>query len=423
MSKKITFAKNFFMSKKDRFQIDNTAKNEIRAVLVGVSLRSQPVEKIKEYLDELEFLATTNNITTVEKFYQRLDKPDPKTFVRKGKLQEIKNFVLENNIDLVIFDDELSPSQFRNLENELKIRVIDRTYLILQIFAQRAKTAHAKLQVELAEYEYLLPRLVGMWTHLERQRGGIGLRGPGEKELETDKRRIKKQIALLKSKLEKVDRQKQIQRKSRGKLVRIALVGYTNVGKSTLMNLLTKTNVFVENKLFATLDTTTRRIELWNIPVLITDTVGFIRKLPTTLIEAFKSTLDEVREADILVHVVDISHPNYEEHVKTVEKTLREIGAVNKKEILVFNKTDLYKHIEKHPFDLTPKTKENLSINDLQDIWKIKSEKPTIFISAKNKTNIDKLKKILYAEAREIHVKRYPYHDLIYPDIPENDEN
>ncbi len=399
---------------KQKFQVDNTKKQITRAVLIGVSLKDEPTEKIIEYLNELEFLAKTNNIEPVAKFYQRLEKPNPKTFVGKGKLQEIKDFVIKNNIDVLIFDDDLTPSQNANISKEIGKQIIDRTFLILQIFAQRARTAHAKLQVELAEYQYLLPRLKGLWTHLERQRGGIGLRGPGEKELETDRRRIKKQIALLKEKLSKIDKQKKIQRHSRGKLVKIALVGYTNVGKSTLMNLLSKSNVFVENKLFATLDTTTRRIELENIPVLISDTVGFIRKLPTTLIEAFKSTLDEVRDADILLHIVDISHPNYQEHIHAVNQILKEINAANKPTILVFNKIDAYQYKPKHKYDLTPKNKENLSLKDIESIWQMKQEQ-VIFISAKEKTNIDKLKNLLYKEAKKIHVQRYPYNDFLYP--------
>jgi GTP-binding protein HflX len=362
-----------------------------KAILVGVSLKKNSEQKIKDYLDELEFLAKTANITTIKRFYQRLDNIHPKTFVGKGKISEIANFVKEQNIDVVIFDEELSPSQLRNLSELLKVKIIDRTNLILDIFAFRAQTALAKKQVELAQYEYLLPRLVGMWTHLERQRGGIGLRGPGEKEIETDRRIVRKRIAKLKEDLQKIDKQKYVQRQNRGKLVRVSLVGYTNVGKSTIMTLLSKSPIFAENKLFATLDTTVRKITVGNLPFLLSDTVGFIRKLPHTLVEAFKSTLDEVREADILLHVVDIAHPNFEEQINTVNKTLQEIDAADKKTIIVFNKIDAYQYVPKDKFDLTPKQKENYSLDDLKKMWIYKTNENCIFISAKEKTNIKEL--------------------------------
>jgi len=346
-------------------------------------------------------------------FTQRLNIPDPRTFIGSGKLAEVKQFVHEQEIDLVIFDDELSPSQMRNIERALNCRILDRTNLILDIFAKRAKTAHAKTQVELAQYQYLLPRLTRLWTHLERQRGGIGLRGPGETEIETDRRIIRDKIAKLQTQLEKIDRQMTTQRKNRGKMVRVALVGYTNVGKSTLMNLISKSSVFAENKLFATLDTTVRKVVIENLPFLLSDTVGFIRKLPTHLIESFKSTLDEVREADILIHVVDISHHNFEEHIEVVRNTLKELNASDKPTILVFNKTDAFTFIKKDEDDLTPKTKDNENLQELEKFW-IGKHKDTIFISAVLKTNIDGLKDILYQKVREIHVRRYPYNDFLY---------
>ena len=392
-----------------------------KAILVGVSLKKNSEQKIKDYLDELEFLAKTANITTIKRFYQRLDNIHPKTFVGKGKISEIANFVKEQNIDVVIFDEELSPSQLRNLSELLKVKIIDRTNLILDIFAFRAQTALAKKQVELAQYEYLLPRLVGMWTHLERQRGGIGLRGPGEKEIETDRRIVRKRIAKLKEDLQKIDKQKYVQRQNRGKLVRVSLVGYTNVGKSTIMTLLSKSPIFAENKLFATLDTTVRKITVGNLPFLLSDTVGFIRKLPHTLVEAFKSTLDEVREADILLHVVDIAHPNFEEQINTVNKTLQEIDAADKKTIIVFNKIDAYQYVPKDKFDLTPKQKENYSLDDLKKMWIYKTNENCIFISAKEKTNIKELRNLIYKEVRKIHLKRYPYNDFLYPDIDDID--
>lgn len=347
-------------------------------------------------------------------FTQKLDTPNPKTFIGTGKLNEIQEYMEEHEIEMIIFDDELSPSQIRNIEKVIKGRAIDRTNLILDIFAQRAQTAHAKVQVELAQYQYLLPRLAGLWTHLERQKGGIGLRGPGETEIETDRRIIRDKIARLKGQLEKIDQQMATQRKNRGKMVRVALVGYTNVGKSTLMNLLSKSDVFAENKLFATLDTTVRKVVIENLPFLMSDTVGFIRKLPTTLVEAFKSTLDEVREADILLHVVDISHPNHEEQIDVVETTLNEIGCTDTQKYLVFNKIDQYSYIEKEEDDLTEKTRENWSLEDLKKSHIAKSNDSCIFISAKKKQNIEQLKSMLYEKVKDIHKKRYPYNDFLY---------
>lgn len=383
------------------------------AVLVGVIGQEQTEEETTEYLDELAFLAKTAGVAPAGFFTQRIDTPNPKTFIGTGKLQEIKSFVQENEIDLAIFDDELQPTQLRNIERELKIRILDRTNLILDIFAQRAKTAHAKVQVELAQYQYLLPRLTRMWTHLERQRGGIGLRGPGETEIETDRRIIRDKISRLKEQLVKIDRQMSNQRKNRGKMVQVALVGYTNVGKSTLMNQLSKSEVFAENKLFATLDTTVRKVVIGNLPFLMSDTVGFIRKLPTHLVESFKSTLDETRESDVLVHVVDISHSNYEEHIGVVEKTLEELGAGDKPVIMVFNKIDNFSYVKKDDDDLTPELKENLSLDDLRRRW-TNERRNVVFISALKKENIDHLKDVLYQSVKEIHVKRYPYNDLLY---------
>lgn len=385
-----------------------------KAVLVAVSTTNQNEEQTKEYLDELEFLAETAGALTVKRFTQRLEYYHPKTFVGKGKLEEIKSFVIDNEINVVIFDDELSPSQLRNIENELQCKILDRTNLILDIFAKRAETAYAKTQVELAQYQYLLPRLAGMWTHLERQKGGIGLRGPGEKEIETDKRIIRDKISKLKEELVKIDKQMATQRKNRGKLVRVALVGYTNVGKSTLMNLLSKSDVFAENKLFATLDTTVRKVVIENLPFLLSDTVGFIRKLPHHLVESFKSTLDEVREADVLVHVVDISHKNFEEQIEVVSKTLNELGTQEKPTYFVFNKIDAFQYNKKDEDDLTPYEKDNYSLEDLKKMWISKVNSPSIYISAKNKQNIDELKEILYKKIREIHAKRYPYDDFLY---------
>ena len=395
--------------------IEHNIKEEERAVLVGLINDTQDEARSREYLDELAFLADTAGAVTVHRFTQKLDYPNPRTFVGKGKLEEIAKFVEENDISMVIFDDDLTSKQVANLERELKVKILDRTSLILDIFASRAQTAHAKTQVELAQYQYLLPRLTRMWTHLERQRGGIGMRGPGETQIETDRRIILDKIAHLKEELRSIDKQKAIQRKNRGKLTRIALVGYTNVGKSTLMNLLSKSDVFAENKLFATLDTTVRKITIDNLPMLLTDTVGFIRKLPTHLIESFKSTLDEVREADLLVHVVDISHPNFEEQIEVVNNTLRDVcGGADKPVILVFNKIDAYTYTPKDADDLTPATARNLSLDDLKASWMARMNDNCVFISARKGTNIDELKQIIYEKAREIHLTRFPYNDFLY---------
>lgn len=380
---------------------------------MGIITQHQTEEMAAEYLEELAFLVETAGAEPTAVFTQKLDVPHPRTFIGSGKLSEVKAFVQEEEIDLVIFDDELSPSQLRNIERELKCRILDRTNLILDIFAGRAQTAHAKTQVELAQYQYLLPRLTRMWTHLERQRGGIGLRGPGETEIETDRRIIRDKIARLKEQLTRIDKQMAVQRKNRGKMVRVALVGYTNAGKSTLMNLLSKSQVFAEDKLFATLDTTVRKVVVENLPFLLSDTVGFIRKLPTHLVESFKSTLDEVREADILLHVVDISHANYEEQIEVVEETLRELGAGDTPSLLVFNKTDAFTYIPKEEDDLSPQGRENISLQDLKQTWN--ANRPgSIFISALKKQNIDELKDRLYQMVKEIHVKRYPYNDFLY---------
>lgn len=391
----------------------NTAKKQEEAVLIGLINSKQDEAQAKEYLDELSFLTETAGAIPVKRFTQRLEKPDPKTFIGSGKLQEVLNFIKEHEITLVIFDDELSPSQLKNIEKILNCRVLDRTNLILDIFASRARTSHARTQVELAQYQYLLPRLTKMWTHLERQKGGIGLRGPGETEIETDRRIIRDKISLLKEKLKTIDKQMATQRKSRGEMVRVALVGYTNVGKSTIMNLLSKSNVFAENKLFATLDTTVRKVVIGNLPFLLSDTVGFIRKLPTQLVESFKSTLDEVREADILVHVVDISHPNFEEHINVVNDTLRDINALNKPMMLVFNKIDAYYYIPQEEDDLTEKKRENYSLEELKRSWMSRINSPVIFISAEKKLNIEELKETLYNIIKKIHIDRYP-HQLLY---------
>ena len=386
-----------------------------KAVLVGLITQSQGESKAKEYLDELAFLAETAGAETVKTFLQRADYPNSCTFVGKGKLEEIKAFIEENGIELVIFDDDLSSKQVQNIENELKVKILDRTNLILDIFAKRAQTATARTQVELAQYQYLLPRLTRMWTHLERQRGGIGMRGPGETQIETDRRIILDKISRLKTELKAIDRQKSIQRKNRGKLTRIALVGYTNVGKSTLMNLLSKSDVFAENKLFATLDTTVRKVIIDNLPFLLTDTIGFIRKLPTHLVDSFKSTLDEVRDADILVHVVDISHPQFEEQIEVVNKTLQEVcESKDKPMILVFNKIDAFTYKKKDDDDLTPRTRENIPLEELKSTWMAKMNDNCIFISAKNKVNIEELKSKLYEMAKEIHIKRFPYNDFLF---------
>jgi GTP-binding protein HflX len=385
------------------------------AVLVGVIYpgSDHDPELEEEYMDELAFLAETAGAETRGVFLQRLEVPHPKTFIGSGKLAEVRSFVEKEEIDLVIFDDELSPTQLRNIERELNCRILDRTNLILDIFASRARTAHAKTQVELAQYQYLLPRLTRMWTHLERQRGGIGLRGPGETEIETDRRIIRDKISRLKEQLVRIDKQMAVQRKNRGKMVRVALVGYTNAGKSTLMNLLSKSSVFAEDKLFATLDTTVRKVVVENLPFLISDTVGFIRKLPTHLVESFKSTLDEVRESDILLHVVDVSHPGFEEQIQVVHETLSELGSGDTPVLMVFNKTDAYTWVKKDEDDLTPETRENRSLDDVKKEW-IARDRSALFISAREKTNIDALKDHLYQMVKEIHVKRYPYNDFLY---------
>lgn len=379
------------------------------AVLIGLIHKHQSENEVKEYMDELAFLAETAGALALKKFVQRLGKPDPRTMVGSGKLNEIREYIKLHKVDIAIFDDELSGSQIRNIEKVLECRVLDRTNLILDIFAKRARTAQAKTQVELAQYKYLLPRLTRMWTHLEKQRGGIGLRGPGEAEIETDRRIIKEKLARLKDKLEVIDKQSLTQRKSRGEMVKVALVGYTNVGKSTIMNLLSKADVFAENKLFATLDTTVRKVVIENIAFLLSDTVGFIRKLPHDLVESFKSTLDEVREADILIHVVDISHPNFEEQVNIVNQTLVDIKASNKPTLLVFNKVDAYHFIEKDPDDLTPFKKENMRLEELETSWIAKANYPCIFISASKRLNIEEFKQILFKKVREVHLQRYPH--------------
>ncbi|MCB8994172.1 MAG: GTPase HflX [Bacteroidales bacterium] len=391
-----------------------TAVEAERAVLVGVINQYQDEKEVSEYLDELAFLTETAGAIPVKFFTQKLEAPNPRTFIGSGKLEEIREFVIENDINIVIFDDELSPTQLRNLDKELNIRILDRTNLILDIFATRAKTAHAKTQVELAQYQYLLPRLTRMWTHLERQKGGIGLRGPGETEIETDRRIIRDKITRLKEQLGKIDKQMATQRKNRAKMTRVALVGYTNVGKSTLMNLISKSDVFAENKLFATLDTTVRKVVIDNLPFLLSDTVGFIRKLPHDLVESFKSTLDELREADILLHVVDISHPGFEDQIRVVNETLKEIGAGDKNMIMVFNKIDAYSYVKKDEDDLSPSTKENLNLEELKKSWMARNNATTMFISAKQKINIDEFRELLYRQVREIHVVRYPYNSFLY---------
>ncbi|MDR1631337.1 MAG: GTPase HflX [Dysgonamonadaceae bacterium] len=401
-----------------------TGAESEKAVLVGLITPGQSEEKVKEYLDELDFLAGTAGIRATKRFTQRLEKPHSVTFVGAGKLDEIKKFTEneDNGIGWVIFDDELSPKQLRNLEATLKVRIMDRTSLILDIFAARAQTAHAKTQVELAQYNYMLPRLKRLWTHLERQSGGgsggFRMRGPGETQLETDRRIILDKISKLKEDLKEIDKQKSNQRKNRGKLVRVALVGYTNVGKSTLMTLLSKSEVFAENKLFATLDTTVRKVTIENLAFLLSDTVGFIRKLPTELIESFKSTLDEVREADLLVHVVDISHPAFEEQIEVVAQTLNEITKEVKPVIIAFNKIDSFSYIEKEADDLTPKTRENISLSELKQTWMNKLHENCVFISAKEKQNIGELKSVIYKKTREIHVQRFPYNDFLYVTTP-----
>jgi GTP-binding protein HflX len=390
---------------------------EEKVILVGIITPKQDETKVAEYLDELSFLAETAGAVTCRKFTQRLDHSQAKTYIGSGKIDEIKAYIDEQEIETVIFDDELTPSQLRNLEKNLECKIIDRTNLILDIFARRAKTAYAKTQVELAQYQYMLPRLTRLWTHLERQRGGkgIGMNGPGETQLETDRRIILDKISRLKEHLKKIDRQMVSQRSNRGSLVRLALVGYTNVGKSTLMNTIAKTEVFAENKLFATLDTTVRKVVIENLPFLLTDTVGFIRKLPHQLVESFKSTLDEVREADILLHVVDISHPNFEDHIQVVKDTLHEIGAGEKPVFMVFNKIDAYTHMPKDEYDLTEKTRENYTLEEVKTQWMAQhKEQPAIFISAKNKTNIDKFRADVYSMVSEIHAGRYPFNNFLW---------
>ncbi|NMA73647.1 MAG: GTPase HflX [Bacteroidales bacterium] len=393
------------------------------AVLVGIVTFDQDERTTEEYLDELEFLAQTAGVVVKERFTQKLDMQNPVTYVGRGKLDEITDYIQENKIGIAIFDDELSPRQIRNIEKKLQVKILDRTSLILDIFAMRAQTASAKTQVELAQYQYMLPRLTRLWTHLDTQTGGagsgtgatVGLRGPGETQLEMDRRIISRRISLLKEQLEKIDKQKATQRKNRGAMVRVALVGYTNVGKSTLMNLLAKSNIFAENKLFATLDTTVRKVVIGNLPFLLADTVGFIRKLPTDLVESFKSTLDEVRESDLLLHVVDISHPGFAEQIDVVNNTLKEIDSADKPTLLVFNKIDAYKHIEKDEDDLSPRTDENIPIEELMQTWMAKLDENCIFVSAKNQLNMDQLRKELYDRVKEIHIERYPYNDFLFP--------
>ncbi|SMC36861.1 GTPase HflX [Moheibacter sediminis] len=394
-----------------------------KVVLVGLITREQPEEKLEEYMDELEFLAYTAGAEVVMRFTQRMEKPDSKFFVGSGKLLEIKEFIDEHEIDTVIFDDELTPSQLKNIEKVVEKKIIDRTQLILDIFAQRAQTSYARTQVELAQYQYLLPRLTRMWTHLERQRGGIGMRGPGETEIETDRRIIRDRITLLKEKLKSIDKQMATQRKNRGALIRVALVGYTNVGKSTLMNVLSKSDVFAEDKLFATLDTTVRKVVIGNLPFLLTDTVGFIRKLPTQLVESFKSTLDEVREADLLVHVVDISHESFKDHIDSVNQILDEIESKDKPTVLVFNKIDNFSYVKKDEDDLTEVRHENISLEEWKRTWMAKSEHPTLFISATEKENMEDLRKTIYEEVKKLHVTRFPYNDFLFEYFEEETED
>lgn len=415
--------------------IQSEAKTET-AVLVGLITKQQDERKTTEYLDELEFLAETAGAVTVRRFTQRMDGPSAVTYVGKGKLEEIRAYIeaeeeAEREVGMVIFDDELSAKQLRNIERELRVKILDRTSLILDIFAMRAQTANAKTQVELAQYRYMLPRLQRLWTHLERQGGGsgggggkgsVGLRGPGETQLEMDRRIILNRMALLKQRLADIDRQKTTQRKNRGRLIRVALVGYTNVGKSTLINLLAKTEVFAENKLFATLDTTVRKVIIGNLPFLLADTVGFIRKLPTDLVDSFKSTLDEVREADLLVHIVDVSHPDFAEQVEVVGKTLMDLGCSDKPQLMVFNKMDAYTWVEKEPDDLTPVTRDNVSLDQLMKTWMAKMGDDCIFISARERQNIDELKDLLYKRVRQLHVQKYPYNDFLYDDYTADEE-
>lgn len=391
-----------------------------RAILIGVITKEQDEAKSEEYLDELEFLTYTAGGEVVKRFTQKMEVPNPKTFIGTGKMEEVEQFVNTNNIGSVIFDDELSPGQQRNIERLLKCKIIDRTGLILDIFAQRAQTSYARTQVELAQYQYLLPRLTGLWTHLERQRGGIGMRGPGETEIETDRRIVRDKISLLRKKMKTIDKQMAVQRGNRGALIRVALVGYTNVGKSTLMNVISKSDVFAENKLFATLDTTVRKVVIGNLPFLLSDTVGFIRKLPTQLVDSFKSTLDEVREADLLLHVVDISHPNFEDHIASVNQILGEIKSADKPTVMVFNKIDAYTHETIDSDDLvTEKTKAHYTLDDWKRTWMNTMGENALFISAINKQNIDEFKRKVYTVVREIHVTRFPYNNFLYPDYEE----
>lgn len=399
-------------------KIHSTQKEQETCVLVGLVTRDQSREQLEEYLDELAFLAETAHARCLRRFTQQLDRPDTRTFVGSGKLQEILDYVDEHKPSMVIFDDELAPSQLRNLEGVFKdkgTKILDRNNLILDIFASRARTAHAKKQVELAQYQYLLPRLTRMWSHLEKQRGGIGMRGPGEQEIETDRRIVRDRIAFLKEQLKEIDKQMSTQRSNRGAMVRVALVGYTNVGKSTIMNLMSKSDVFAENKLFATLDTTVRKVVIQNLPFLLTDTVGFIRKLPHQLIESFKSTLDETREADLLVHVVDISHPQFEDHYQVVNQTLQELGVADKPTVVVFNKIDAYRHVERDPDDLTPPGKEHITLEEYQRTWMAKlNAKNVAFISAMKREHIDHLREVLYEHIRQIHITRYPHNDFLF---------
>ena len=391
-----------------------TAPNTETVVIVGLINQGQDEKQVKEYLDELEFLVDTAGATVLKRFTQKLDFPNKATFVGSGKLNEIGNYIKVTEADTVIFDDELSPTQLRNIEKILECKILDRTNLILDIFAKRAQTAHAKTQVELAQHKYMLPRLTRLWTHLERQRGGIGMRGPGESQIETDRRIILDKIARLKLQLKKIDKQKSTQRKNRGQMVRVALVGYTNVGKSTIMNMMAKSEVFAENKLFATLDTTVRKVVIRNLPFLLADTVGFIRKLPHDLVESFKSTLDEVREADILLHIVDISHSGFEEQIETVDSTLQEIESGDKPTMYIFNKIDAFSYVEKDDDDLSPRTKENYTLQEWKNSWMAKSNAPALFISAKHKENLEDFKEVLYEKVKAIHSNRFPYNSYLY---------
>ena len=400
--------------------IDKKKVSSEKAVLIGVITQHQDEDKSTEFLDELEFLVTTAGGVSIKRYVQKLEKPHPKTFIGTGKLEEVKRYIDTHNVGTAIFDDELSPAQLRNIEKVLDCKILDRTNLILDIFAQRAQTSYARTQVALAQCEYLLPRLTKLWTHLDKQKGGIGMRGPGETEIETDRRIVRDQITVLKKKLVVIDKQMAVQRKNRGKMVRVALVGYTNVGKSTLMNVISKSEVFAENKLFATLDTTVRKVVVKNIPFLMTDTVGFIRKLPTQLVESFKSTLDEVREADLLLHVVDISHKNFEDHIESVNKILQEIESSNKPSMMIFNKIDAYTHDTINEDDLvTEKTKAHFTLEELQKSWMSKMENNCVFISALNKENLDDFKNRVYEEVRKIHIKRFPYNNFLYNEYSE----